>query len=364
MRRSVAVIGGGINGLFASWALLQSGFQVALFERGKVLSQTSAASSKLLHGGIRYLEHGHIKLVREALEDRSWWLKYAPSYTRKTRFFVPIYSERSRTRLKLYVGVKLYEYISGRHAIGTSEWHSRSETLSLNPLLMKEGLKGSVSYFDVQMNDEALGMWVLKQAQVAGLYLNEDSPVTRVSTNGEVYFDDGRVNKYDYVVNATGPWATNLLSQSEIDCRHSLKLVRGSHLIINRKIENALVLQVKEDNRIVFLLPQADKTILGTTEVDHDTLDHIECTKSEMDYLVKIANIYMSDSLAKNDIFASYAGVRPIIRKHTDVDMNSSSASRESDIEVTGRLVTILGGKWTSAPRLGTKVAQVVQSIQ
>ena len=141
MKKTVAIVGAGVNGVCAAVALGELGHHVTLIDKGEPFAETSSKSSKLLHGGIRYLEHFHFGLVREALSERAWWLKEAPRYTTQRRFYMPIYQGMPRSRWLLYAGAKLYQMLAGRKSLGSSAYHSKRETLEANPHLSDIGLR-------------------------------------------------------------------------------------------------------------------------------------------------------------------------------------------------------------------------------
>lgn len=357
----VAVIGSGINGICSAIALSESGCSVTVYERTFPFSETSSRSSKLLHGGIRYLENGHIKLVKEALEDRAWWLQNAPEYTQVNNFFIPIYENSSRCRLKLYAGVKIYDYLAGSYSLGPSAYHSREETLLSNKCLSPNGLLGSVSYFDVQMEDVGLSQWLVERALSLGVIILDHTHVDKLSPEGVVTLSDGREFTHDRIVNTCGPWTAKLLTESCVKTDYSLVPVKGSHLIVQRFIENPIVIQEPEDNRIVFMLPLGNQTLIGTTEVVHDLDREIVCSDQEVTYLLAVVNSTLCEPLSEIEVVDTYAGVRPVVT--TEVEMSKlSKASRDSVIEENRKIVSVFGGKWTSGMRLGEKVAKLVTS--
>lgn len=359
----VGIVGSGVNGICTAIALAERGCEVTVYERGAPFSETSARSSKMLHGGIRYLEKGHFKLVREALIDRAWWLKNASEHTRVSRFYIPVYKHSRRSFFTLFIGVKLYEYLSSSYSLGPSRFHGKKATLALNPLIRSSGLIGSVSYLDVQMDDHGLSGWLLDRAKGLGVRVLPNTPVTEISLQGEIVLTSGDVKTYDKVVNAAGPWAGKLLKDSGIESTVGLILIRGSHLVVNKVLENPLVFQSPIDGRIVFMLPHDNKTLIGTTEVLQDLNESITCTQDEIVYLLETVNAMLFDGFKESDIVDVYAGVRPIVRTKDDFsDLNS--ANRESLIEENQKLVSIYGGKWTSGIRLGKSVADLLLGSQ
>jgi len=356
----IAVIGCGINGISCAISLAERGHKIDIYEKKTAFSETSAKSSKLLHGGLRYLENGHFKLVKESLKERSNWVKKLPDLTKIQRFYMPIYKGHSRNKFLLFTGVKLYELLAANFSLGKSNMHSKKETLEANPLLKQEGLIGSVSYVDVQMDDYKIAEWLKNEALNKGVDLKENNEVVSFCENGSLTTRGSETLNYDFIVNAAGPWAKELLKTNNIQSNFNMSLVRGSHLILDFKIQSPLVLQSTKDKRIVFMLPLDNGCLLGTTEYSHNIKDPIVCTQIERDYLVDIANTYLEKTLTQKNIISDYAGVRPLVFDSNTMDV--SKINRDSAIELNESLINIFGGKWTSGPSLGEKVSDMIES--
>tara|TARA_B100000925_G_scaffold291549_1_gene280038 strand:- start:5496 stop:6596 length:1101 start_codon:yes stop_codon:yes gene_type:complete len=360
--KSVAIIGCGINGIGTALAFSEKGYQVKIFEKGRAFAETSSKSSKLLHGGLRYLENGHFGLVQEALKERAAWVQQVPNFTNIERFYLPIYQGKSRNRFILYAGVKLYELLAGKHSLGQSKFHSVKDTLQNNSNLKHKGLIGSVSYVDVQMDDHKIALWLLEKARSKGVEIREGVEVTSFDVKGNVAVNGKEHHSFDYVINAAGPWAKKLLTANRIESNFDMSLVKGSHLIVSRQTENPLVLQNNEDGRIIFMLPSAKGSIIGTTEIPQKTSDNIICSDEETNYLLDIVNSYINEPINHEEIMDTYSGVRPLV-----FDNNKSSVSkisRDSATEQIGSLINIYGGKWTSGLSLGQKVVSSLQKKQ
>ena len=351
----VAVIGGGINGIMSAWALAQSGHTVTLFERDSIMSATSANSTKLLHGGLRYLEHGQIRFVREGLRERLWWIEQAPHLAHPLELVLPVYAWSSRSRWKIGAGLTLYDFLAGTRNLAAHKWHGRDDLLGMAPELKPDGLRGGFTFFDGQMDDRRLGLWAAEQAREAGVEFCEHLPVTCVTRDGEVEAGDTR-QRFDSVVNAAGPWVEQLLQQSGIPSRYRLDLVRGSHLLLRSRVSRGFLLEVPEEERICFVLPYQGRSLVGTTEVRQTLSDPIRCSDEERDYLLRIYNSTFQPAATAADIAETFAGVRPLVRSSE----NASRESRECVIETQNRLINVFGGKWTTARALGQAVARVV----
>jgi len=354
--KSVAVIGGGVNGVMVAWEVAKKGNRVSLFEQKKLFSETSSATSKLIHGGIRYLEHGHFSLVHQALQDRAWWLKNASDFVFPTRFFLPIYKGRSRSKLMLYAGVKGYQYLAFKNSLGPSLWHTPKAILKMAPELEETGLQGAVSYFDAQMNDVGLGCWLKSQILASGVTIREDTPISRFDANGNLFLEEGCQMNFDVIINAAGPWVKRLLDASNLKCAHDLELIRGSHLIVDRKINSSFVLQNSEDGRIIFALPIGNRMLLGTTEISHSLEEANQCSLREEKYLLDVINVNFRRKILSSDIVEKYSGVRPLFKSA----VKKSALSREAFIEKENKLINIFGGKWTTSPSLAISVANLI----
>ncbi|MGA7831903.1 MAG: glycerol-3-phosphate dehydrogenase/oxidase [Terracidiphilus sp.] len=351
----VAVIGGGINGVMTAWALALKGMSVDLFEQGRLMGATSSASTKLLHGGLRYLEHGHLRLVREALHERQWWMIRAPHLAKPIRIMLPIYKNSGKPAWVVRVGLTLYDRLAGRASLGDWGWRSREEMLSACAGFRSEGLQGAFSFYDGQMDDYALGLWAAGKAREAGVTIHTETKVTSLSQDA-VLAANGHQHRYDRIVNAAGPWAKQLLDASNIPSVHNLDLVRGSHLLIDCDCECALLVQSPSDGRICFILPYHGKTLVGTTEVRQELNEPVSCSAAEASYLQELFGYYFPKRNQK--VCESFAGLRSLIRSNA----NPNKATREYVIEKSGKIVNVFGGKWTTARALGLRVADIVTS--
>ena len=353
----IAVVGAGINGIMSAWALARAGHAVDLFERGQAMNETSSVSSKLLHGGLRYLEHGELALVREGLRERGWWLDSAPHLTRKLNMVLPVYRHSPRGRIILKLGLLAYDLIAGKQRLGWHSWMSRMELQALVPSLRSDSLTGGFLFFDGKMDDRALGLWALERARAQGVSLHENLPVEQVDTQGAVSID-GRIERFDFVVNAAGPWAMRLLQASAIKCRHHLDLVRGSHLVVDRSVEVGFLLQSPDDSRVCFVLHYRGRTLIGTTEVRQTLEQPTVCSDAERAYLLRLFNAHFLPALSTEHVIETFAGLRPLVAQSA---ARADAVSREHVIETNERLVTVFGGKWTTSRALGRSVVKAIE---
>ena len=352
---NIAVIGGGINGLCCAWQLASEGVNVTLFEKSKIMSQTSSASSKLLHGGLRYLENFDFNLVYESLRERNWWLENVPELTNEIHMILPIYKNGPRSKWMIKIGLTIYDILSGKANISKHKWLSKNDMRKLCPDLISDNLIGGFQFSDGQMNDYELGMWVSKEAQNEGVKIIDNSDIEKICIDGKIIIN-GSEKKYDYVINATGPWVYEILKKSGLEGAYKLDLIRGSHIIFKDKPNQPYFLQTENDGRIFFVLPYNGNTLIGTTEVRQNISDSIIPSNQEIDYLVSQYNLYFQHEKTKKDIIDKFAGIRPLILSAND----PKKIKREYKIERMGNIINIYGGKWTTARSLGKKVVKTL----
>lgn len=353
----IGIAGGGINGLCCAWVLQQQGHRVVLYERDQLAAATSSASSKLLHGGLRYLENREFRLVREALRERDEWLKRVPELTNPLRLVLPIYSDGRRPRWMMGVGLFLYDRLAGQSILPPARWLSADEILRRDPAFRSEGLRGGYEFSDGQMDDHGLGLWVAEQARQAGVEIHEQCGVQAVTTDGTITLQDGSARKYDRVLNICGPWAERLLENSGIRSSHQLDLIRGSHLIVGRPCPQAYLLEVPGERRIIFVLPWKGKTLVGTTEVRQTLGSPIRCGDDERDYMLRVFRHYFPELSLDGVEIEDFAGLRPLIRSAAD----PSQVTREYALHREGNLISVFGGKWTTSHALARKLSSQIQ---
>ena len=335
----------------AAWELAKAGHSVELIEKSSVMSATSSASTKLLHGGMRYLEHGKFSLVRESLRERAWWLEAAPDVTQVIPILFPIFQRSPRSRWTIKLGMVLYDRLAGKFGVGKHRWVSCAELTEVMPNLKSAGLKGAYLFYDGQMDDYALGLWATEQGKSEGGTVLEHTQVDCITADGSVEIQ-GNQRQYDRVVNVAGPWAVELLKQSGLPYEYDLDLVRGSHLLLDRNIKHGMMLTAQTDGRLFFVLPYKGKTLLGTTEVRQDLSEPVVCSESETDYLITVYNDSFDDSIDQSDVLSSFAGLRPLLKSHK----NPNRATREYRIEQHEKVISVFGGKWTTARALAKKI--------
>ncbi|RZS85981.1 glycerol-3-phosphate dehydrogenase/oxidase [Pigmentiphaga kullae] len=339
----IAVVGAGIIGASTAWSLARRGAKVTLIERKQPMEETSRASSKLLHGGLRYLETFQIRLVHKALQARSQWLRQAPHLCSPLELLLPLYQGQMRPTWLVGAGIKLYDLLASGSGFPKASWLTPKQVLMRQPALTQRNLLGAYSFYDAQMDDYALGKWVIERFQGDGGQL----------VTGHTITDFDELEQFDRIVNAAGPWAMDLRSTHGTRPPYSLDWVRGSHIVLARPCPTALFLQVPHEKRIIFVLPYKGETLVGTTEIRQDNPSNPGASPEEISYLLKIFNHYIEPSASITEITKTYSGIRPLIRSAN----NPSNNTREWAFERIGNVLHIYGGKWTTAQIQGEEAA-------
>lgn len=350
----IGIVGGGINGLCVASEALKKGHEVTLFERGSLMSETSANSSKLLHGGLRYLENFEFRLVRESLKERKYWLNKSSELTHPLRFYLPVYKTSRRPAWMVRVGLYLYDILAGKHAIQKHRKEDIDQFSQQFPQFNKSNLSALYSYSDGQMDDKNLGLMLADELRDECCKIIERSPVSRLESDGKIHLESGECHQFDKVINVAGPWAEDLLQRSDISTETHLDLIRGSHIIIDRPLDSGFILEVPNEERVFFVLPHHGKTLVGTTEVRQSIDEPIKASVEEISYLLAVYQYYFNNGVTESDIVGNYAGVRPLLISHK----TPNKASREYVIEQNGEIITVFGGKWTTSRALGEKLAR------
>ena len=340
----VAVVGAGIVGACTAWALARQGAEVTLYERGQPMGETSRASSKLLHGGLRYLETGQFRLVGKALHARTDWLELAPHLCHRLEMLLPMYRDKGRSQFTISAGIRIYDVLAMGSGFPRARALKPSEVLALQPGLSPDGLVGAWAFFDAQMDDHALGNWVIDQFRQLGGELVTDFEVRDLAV----------LDGFDRIVNATGPWAMQLRETMPGKPSYTLDWVRGSHIVLDRVCPAAMLLEVPGSSRIFFVLPYQGRTLIGTTEVRQSGPNNPGPSEDEIRYLLDAHNHYLAPAAMRCDVVEAFSGVRPLLRSAD----NPSEATREWAFERTGNVLHIYGGKWTTAKLQGDEAAQ------
>lgn len=373
----VAVVGGGATGLGAALEAASRGYRTVLVEEEDFGRGTSGRSTKLIHGGVRYLREGDLDLVFEALRERSRLLRNAPHVVHERRFVVPAYRWWEKPWYGL--GLKLYDLLAGSRGIASSRWLSRDRTLDLLPTLRPSGLRGGVLYHDGQFDDTrlaiTLALSVLEQGGIAVNHLRCESflregddrirgIVARDLEAGETFDVRARA-----VINATGPLSDRLRRMDDPSARPVIEASRGTHVVLDRAFlprETALLVPRTEDGRVLFVIPWEGRVLAGTTDVPVDEpVPDPEPTASEVDYILSHAGRYLNPPPGPGDVLSAFAGLRPLVAadgEGEDGEEDTAQLSREHRILVSeSGLVTVAGGKWTTFREMGEDAVDRVE---
>lgn len=382
----VLVIGGGITGAGVALDAVARGYRVALVEKVDFASGTSSKSTKLVHGGIRYLPNFDFALVREALVERGLLLRNAPFLVHPVGFVLPIYKgDRHPVGLPfttprgiglgvvLDIGLWLYDGLAGRHNVKRHRRLSRKEVMRLAPALVTENLKQGFIYYDGQTNDARLTMAVLRTAVQYGATIANYAEVTSfVTENGKVSGAHVRDNlgnqnfivRARHIVNATGIFAEEVEALTEAGSLVHVEPSKGVHLVFSRedvKIgDDAIVLPETDDKRILFLVPWESRAVFGTTDTGSGDLDHPTATKDDITYLLHHLNRYLSVNLTADDIISVYAGYRPLLRARSSAHSTAKLSRTHAVLQNSSGLVTIVGGKLTTYRRMAQDTVDVL----
>jgi len=360
----VLVIGGGIHGCGVAQAAAAHGLRVLLAEQGEIASGTSSRSSKLIHGGLRYLETMQFGFVREALHEREILLRIAPELVRRERFYIPVYRTSSRPPWKITAGLMLYRFIAG----GGNDFHRipRHQWEQVLPDLSGEGLRAVFQYWDAATDDAVLTRAVADSAIQMGAEVQTQcrvQSIRQIDHAWEVNFGDGDTVRALVLVNAAGPWVNQVLQLiSPQTGKLEISLVQGSHIILPQSQE-AYVYVEADDGRAVFIMPWKGQTMVGTTEVDAVDVGHPEPDDDEISYLLKVYHHhYPSRPSSEKDVVACFAGVRVLPGKGGSFTGRTREVRLLCDDSAHPRLVTIYGGKLTTYRRTAERVMQLLLS--
>ena len=358
----VLVIGGGASGLGAAVEAASRGYRVLLVERIDFAKGTSSRSTKLAHGGVRYLEQFNVALVLDALRERGHMLRNAPHLVHDLSLVVPAYS---RLSLPYYgLGLLLYEKLSGTLSLGRSRFLSRKQTLELFPALVHDGIRGGVLYHDGQFDDVRYAISLMRTLQdLGGTAINYVEAVTLLRRNGKTIGiqardleSNTRLNiEAKVVINATGAQTEYILAMDDPLQGPLLTVSQGTHFVLPHDFlpgKTALMIPKTADGRVLFAIPWHGSTIVGTTDepVDHGS-DEPRALETEKKFLLDHITRYFGRRPNGSEILSVWSGQRPLVRNG---NIKSSRLSRDHKILVSNSgLVTMTGGKWTTYRRMG-----------
>jgi glycerol-3-phosphate dehydrogenase len=373
----IAVIGGGITGAGVALDAATRGLSVALVEKRDFASGTSSRSSKLIHGGLRYLENFHFGLVRESLHERAVLSRMAPHLSKPLRFLVPVYSSNDRSPLgsnkfKLSIGLWLYDFLAGSQNIERHRWLSPEDVVQLAPSLDRAELSGAFVYYDCLSDDSRLVIEVIKAAASHGALvanyaavrtLRKDDRGTRLQIEDELTGRSFEL-RARVVVNAAGVWSDQVSRLSNPNASSKLRPSKGIHVVLpSEKFQNqtAVLIPSLGENRFLFVIPWQGRTVVGTTDADYSgDLDEPRAEPSEVGRLVQsAARAFPSAKLSSEDVISTFAGLRPLIA--ADGESTKDVSRKEEIFENEHGLLTITGGKLTTWRRMAERAVDLAR---
>ncbi len=383
----VLIIGGGITGAGVALDAVTRGYKVALVEKIDFASGTSSKSTKLVHGGIRYLPNFDFAMVREALVERGLLLQNAPYLVDPVPFVLPIYEGDKHPvgmpfttpggiglDYLLNIGLWLYDGLAGRYNIKRHYHLTREQVLKQAPNLVQKGLKEGFVYYDAQTNDARLTIAVLRTAaQYGATIVNYCEAESFLSENGQVCGAQVRDTlgkqsvtvRARHVINAAGVFSEQVESLLEgTEPQIQIEPSKGVHLVLSKDDiqigDSAIVLPETEDKRILFIVPWESRVIFGTTDTGTGDLDHPTTTSEDVAYLLKYLNRYLDINLSEKDIISTYAGYRPLMKPRSSNTSTAKLSRSHSVLQSPSGLVSIVGGKLTTYRRMAQDTMDVI----
>ena len=370
----IIIIGGGATGFGCAIEASSRGYRTLLLEAHDFGKGTSSKSTKLIHGGLRYLENFDFALVKEGLEERFSFLNNAPHLTKKQTYLIPTRSNYET--IKYTIGVKLYEFLSGKYKIGKSYNLNKAETLKELPNIDDSKLKKSLVYYDGQFDDtrllislmktfEANGGLALNYHKVDKIFSSTNSKVDSVDVT-DIHTNTKKTFTAKHIVNATGTFSDVTMNLSgDKDSHKYVSVAQGTHIVFDMAVfptEHAILIPVTVDGRVLFILPWHNHLIVGTTDIKKEAPSlEPKADKQEIDFILETFNEYSKQQVTVDDIKSVYCGQRPLVSPKKQ--KNSSKISRKHEIvESDNGLVTIVGGKWTIFRRMGQDAIDYIES--
>lgn len=364
---NVVVIGGGIHGAGTAQAMSAAGYKVLLLEKKQLANGSSSRSSKLIHGGLRYLESAQFSLVHECLYERHLLTQIAPELVRLENFYIPVYGTTSRSRFTLRMGLSIYALLGGLkkstrfHSLASSKWSSLDG-------LKQDDLRAVYQYMDGRTDDKALTRAVMQSAIELGAQLAMPAEMQSAQVEPDrvnITYDDAGISKQvttDLLVNTAGPWVNKVLENiTPLEKGINIDLVQGAHLLLdNLPIQHCFYLESPHDRRAIFLLPWKDKTLIGTTETTYQGIpDNVVALEKEKQYLLDVVYDYFPNHTGFS-VSDSFAGLRVLPAEGED----HFSKSRDTILKRSHpRVINVYGGKLTTYRLVSERIVQQCHDV-
>ena len=361
----LCIIGGGATGLGTAVDAASRGYKTILFEQHDFAKGTSSRSTKLVHGGVRYLQQGNIKLVMDALRERGTLKKNAPHLVKNQSFIVPNYKWWEGPYYGL--GLKVYDWMSGSLGLGSSEWLSTEQVLELAPTLEAEGLRGGVVYHDGQFDDARLAINLAQTAAEQGAtILNYFMVEGFLKLNGKIagveVIDKLSGRQFEVkaktVVNATGVFSDSIQQLDDPDKKSTITPSQGIHVVLDKEFlpgDAAIMIPHTDDGRVLFAVPWHNKIIVGTTDTLVNSIsEEPVALEEEVQFILQHASRYLTKDPVRSDIKSIFAGLRPLVK---NTAKKTAEISRDHSVIVSDSgLISVLGGKWTTYRKMAEDV--------
>ena len=363
----IIVLGAGINGCGIAAELSRRNQRVLVLERSAIGGGTSSKSSRLIHGGLRYLETAKFGLVREALHDRQELHKLYPDLVQMKPFYLPVYKSNPRPAWMISLGLKLYDLLAGKYSEFKSQRIDRDEFSSFASSLLQDGLKAIFRYYDGKTDDLELTRTVAGEARNSGCVIHEHIKITAITnqTTGYQVATNRGIFTSPALINATGPWIDEVNQRYGFPTNYHIRKISGIHIVIDGLLTPDLMFMQTGNKRIFFIIPEPEykRTIIGTTEREETVLcDEVTYDDADIEYLLENINKYLTTDhqLTVNDVKDVWIGIRPLIA-HKD---NPTDLSREYALDLhpkgNTQLLHVFGGKLTTFLSLARKVADLL----
>ncbi|MBT5934448.1 MAG: FAD-dependent oxidoreductase [Sulfurimonas sp.] len=355
------IIGAGINGVAIARALALSGKKVLIVEKSHIAAGASSNSSRLIHGGLRYLENFEFSLVKEALLDQKYLLKTYPGLVKQCPFYLPIYKGSKRPFWVIGLGLWLYGLLAYHKEKPTEV--SKIEFLKQFEAIKKKNLRKIYKYFDAKTDDNLLTHTIAEEARNAGTEILEYTQITRIDVSKTLITlqINNDVVQTNILINSAGAWIDEVNTTFNLPSSYTIEKLSGIHLIINRALVPQPLILETSTKRIFFIIPDKDATIIGTTERSEDMqVDDIVINNEDIEYLLNQSNAYLNIVLTNDDIQEVYIGTRPIIKSKK----NLSKMSREYKLDLhrigQNKILNVYGGKLTTFHSLSKKAFKIL----